>query len=454
MNHFVVYINLSVLFVFFLIIVSTFFRKKEAILLRVFFTLPFFIVMITCISNLVFLHFKYYELLFLEAPAFLLSLLYGPSLVGYTFTLTNQKIPKSIYYVFIFYIPVLGVLVYDLSLDSLEQIKKMREIISGENIIYNIFNIISLLVAIYFCVIAKIKINKLSKEKHNFYDYFKTNNIKWASKYINYMIGSIILAILIFLINGLFGFIPMIQIDLIVMPLFMLSIYSFIVIKSNLRQYEVDWECQRLQVETNFKLQEQKLTISRDLHDNIGSQLTFLISSVDNVKYSFDINNSKLDEKLTEISSFAKETIVELRDTLWAMNSNEISFEDLESRILNFIGKAREVKDEIEFSCEIDANLKSVKFSSIEGMNIYRTVQETLNNAIKHANSTKISIVAEKLISQIQIIIQDDGIGFDPVTILKGNGLRNMKKRIEDIGGKFDIESSKSGTKIIITLTY
>jgi tetratricopeptide (TPR) repeat protein len=74
-------------------------------------------------------------------------------------------------------------------------------------------------------------------------------------------------------------------------------------------------------IENQNKLQEQRLNISRDLHDNIGSQLTFIISSVDNIKYAFDITNEKLDSKLSNISSFAKETIVELRDTIWAMKN-------------------------------------------------------------------------------------------------------------------------------------
>lgn len=205
-------------------------------------------------------------------------------------------------------------------------------------------------------------------------------------------------------------------------------------------------------IETQNKLQEQRLNISRDLHDNIGSQLTFIISSVDNVKYAFDINNQKLDDKLSNISSFAKETIVELRDTIWAMNSNEISFEDLESRIHNFIEKAKEAKDEIQFSFETDADLKEIKLTSIEGMNVYRSIQEAINNAIKYANASIITIVVKRIENQIQITIQDNGIGFDETKIEKGNGLQNMQKRVEDIGGIFNLESSNLGTTIKMTL--
>lgn len=205
-------------------------------------------------------------------------------------------------------------------------------------------------------------------------------------------------------------------------------------------------------IENQNKLQEQRLSISRDLHDNIGSQLTFIISSVDNVKYGFDITNEKLDNKLTNISSFAKDTILELRDTIWAMNSNEISYEDLEIRINNFIEKAKLSQENISFSFAIDENLKTKKLSSVEGMNVYRTIQEAINNAIKYAEADVISVIIKQRANQTAINIKDNGKGFDIETIEKGNGLNNMKKRIEEIEGKFDLISSNDGTKIEILI--
>lgn len=205
-------------------------------------------------------------------------------------------------------------------------------------------------------------------------------------------------------------------------------------------------------IETQNKLQEQRLSISRDLHDNIGAQLTFIISSVDNIKYAFDIQNPKLDTKLDSISGFTKSTIIELRDTIWAMNSNEISYEDLEARINNFIEKAKEVKEEISFSFAIDKSLKNIKLTSVQGMNIYRTIQEAINNSLKYANATIIAINVKKINATTKITIQDNGSGFDQAVIEKGNGLLNMKKRIEEIQGKFDLTSSNEGTKIEILI--
>ncbi|MBC7642672.1 MAG: hypothetical protein H7174_10120, partial [Flavobacterium sp.] len=170
-------------------------------------------------------------------------------------------------------------------------------------------------------------------------------------------------------------------------------------------------------IENQNKLQEQRLSISRDLHDNIGSQLTFIISSVDNVKYGFDITNEKLDNKLTNISSFAKDTILELRDTIWAMNSNEISYEDLEVRINNFIEKAKLSQEKISFSFAIDDNLKSKKLTSVQGMNIYRTIQEAINNALKYSEADIIAVNIKQQNNQTVINIKDNGKGFDEATI-------------------------------------
>jgi signal transduction histidine kinase len=232
-----------------------------------------------------------------------------------------------------------------------------------------------------------------------------------------------------------------------------LLIYRQQRIKNRQQQQEFQLKSAIAQIETQNQLQEQRLAISRDLHDNIGAQLTFIISSVDNIKYAFDIGNAKLDNKLQSISHFTQATIVELRDTIWAMNSNEITFEDLRARVLNFIEKAKDAREEIDFRFTIDEQLGGLKLSSVSGMNIYRTIQEAVNNAIKYAEATAISIDVKLNEDRIAIDITDNGIGFDLDKIEKGNGLINMEKRIEDLGGIFSLRSEyKKGTTILLLL--
>lgn len=224
-------------------------------------------------------------------------------------------------------------------------------------------------------------------------------------------------------------------------------------LKVNQQQQEFQLKSAISHIETQNKLQEQRLSISRDLHDNIGAQLTFIISSVDNAKYGFDVRNSVLGNKLDNISNFTRETIIELRDTIWAMNNNHITFEDLRVRIFNFIEKAKLAKEDIHFKFSIEDSLEEVSFSSIQGINIYRTIQEALNNAMKYAEASEIVILARQSDRTIKIDIDDNGKGFEFGATEIGNGLHNMKKRIEDIGGIFEVDSGiGKGTRISIAI--
>ena len=204
------------------------------------------------------------------------------------------------------------------------------------------------------------------------------------------------------------------------------------------------------QIETQNRLQEQRLAISRDLHDNIGAQLTFIISSLDNLKYGMSSENVQLNEKINLIGEFTRDTINELRDTIWAMNHSEISFDDLRTRITNFIEKANLSKTKTSFVFNIDPDLNlSRKFNAIEGMNIYRIIQEAVNNATKYAQASKIEVLLSKRADKINFLIKDNGVGFDLPKIEEGNGISSMKKRAAELCSVLNIQSQEGmGTEI------
>ena len=224
-------------------------------------------------------------------------------------------------------------------------------------------------------------------------------------------------------------------------------------LKNQQLQKENELKDALVKIETQNRLQEQRLRISRDLHDNIGAQLTFIISSIDNLKYGFEIKDKQLTAKLDAISNFTSSTIYELRDTIWAMNKSEISFEDLQARISNFIDKANSIDGAINFSFVIDDSVDLSKvFTSVEGMNIHRVLQEAIHNSLKHAEATNISIDINQA-KDLIFKVSDNGKGFNLNTVKKGNGLNNIQKRIHDIGGEFSIMSNEtSGTQIRVKI--
>ncbi|PIQ14785.1 MAG: hypothetical protein COW67_11975 [Flavobacteriales bacterium CG18_big_fil_WC_8_21_14_2_50_32_9] len=200
------------------------------------------------------------------------------------------------------------------------------------------------------------------------------------------------------------------------------------------------------------ELHEERIRISRDLHDNVGSQLTFIISSVDNMGYLFKTADEKLREKLHGIADFSRTTITQLRDTIWALNKDEISFEDLKSRLYNYIESAKLAKENITFNFEVDVNQK-ISFNAIEGVNIYRIVQEAINNSLKYSAATTINVLLKESKDKLILKIEDDGIGFNINEVKLGNGLDNMKNRATSIKARFNIDSTpEKGTTILLEM--
>ena len=205
------------------------------------------------------------------------------------------------------------------------------------------------------------------------------------------------------------------------------------------------------QIKTQNELQEQRLRISRDLHDNIGSQLTFIISSIENLKFVPKITSEKLKDKLSNISLFTNSTISQLRDTIWAMNKNEITFEDFNGRVMGFIEKAKLLNEKIEFNLYTDVK-SNIVFSSIKGISLFRIIQEAINNSMKYSEASKIDIIITENEHTLNLSILDNGKGFDKEKVKMGNGLSNMQKRVNEIGGKFEINSVLGeGTSVNIT---
>lgn len=227
-------------------------------------------------------------------------------------------------------------------------------------------------------------------------------------------------------------------------------LYKQQVLKNIKQQKDNELKLALEKIESQNRLQEQRLAISRDLHDNIGAQLSFIVSAIDTIKYYISDKNDKLTGKLDNIGAFAKETIQELRDTIWAMNKSDITLKDLQARIANFIEKAKQSQHNIRISVEADKSISGdLKFTALQGLNIFRIIQEATNNAVKYAEANHIQIRISKKENNINFVVQDDGKGFVETEVEAGNGLLNMRKRAEELGGELVLLSeADKGTTI------
>lgn len=214
-----------------------------------------------------------------------------------------------------------------------------------------------------------------------------------------------------------------------------------------IREIELQNEIKRAQLER--KLLDEKLRISRELHDNIGSQLTFIISSIDNITYANRTNPNVTN--LSALKEFSRSALFDLRNTIWAMKEEEGDFEKLYLKVNDFIQRLDSSVLGINISIQkkIAANYP---LSSIQMLSLFRIIQEALQNSVKHSSAKNIQIIFSEIEEKPSVIIKDDGKGFDVSTQSEGNGIENMKKRSELSNANLQINSDKNGTSVIVSI--
>lgn len=201
------------------------------------------------------------------------------------------------------------------------------------------------------------------------------------------------------------------------------------------------------------ELHQQREGISRDLHDSIGSQLTFLSSTLKNLTWALRNQNkpsSNTLDRLEEVSGIAQKTVSDLRDTVWAMNRSDLTVAEILLRLENGIVQFREAFDgiEVQFSTQGD---DFEKIEAAKAMAIYRILQEALTNIRKHSDASNVKVSATKSGADWVWKISDDGRGFDLSSKSASNGIENMRLRAEGAKLLFQIDSkSGSGTTIEI----
>lgn len=196
--------------------------------------------------------------------------------------------------------------------------------------------------------------------------------------------------------------------------------------------------------------EQERLRIAKDIHDDLGSGLSkinFLSEIIfEKAEHLPDIRNSSESVKET-----AKKMIENMRDLIWALNSDNTTIANLVARMREYTTDYLE-DFSIELKYSFPDKLPQTAITKESHRELFMVVKETLNNIAKHSKATAVFFKIEITALNLKLSIKDNGIGFDD-TNKKGNGLRNMKSRLEAIGGTFDIISEKDlGTEISVTV--
>jgi signal transduction histidine kinase len=213
---------------------------------------------------------------------------------------------------------------------------------------------------------------------------------------------------------------------------------------------------QQLRLEKNETIlktrMEERNRIARDMHDDLGSGLT-KIAILSEVAKTMLWHPEKAKAQLESISQSSRDLVDSLQDSIWVLNPKNDSLENLAAYLreyaLNFF-ESSDIIVQIDFPEEFGG----VKLTEAERRNLFLVLKESFNNIAKHALCHKVNIRIQKTGPAHQFTIKDDGKGFDiDSTRPFGNGLQNMKNRMEQIGGTYHLESSPGkGTLTILHL--
>jgi signal transduction histidine kinase/ligand-binding sensor domain-containing protein len=199
-------------------------------------------------------------------------------------------------------------------------------------------------------------------------------------------------------------------------------------------------------------LDKERTRIARDLHDDLGGSLT-------QVKQLFELalRNHATPEKmggyLQRGLAKTQQGIKSLDETVWAVNPQN----DTLPYLIDYIGQsAVEFLHAADIRCRADlpASPPDRTISAEVRHNLFLAVKEALNNVVRHAHASEVQLQASVTEESLTLTIKDNGQGFEQPPVSPGaDGLRNMQQRMEEIDGRFCIES-KAGAGTSISLIY
>lgn len=204
--------------------------------------------------------------------------------------------------------------------------------------------------------------------------------------------------------------------------------------------------------EQQAALEREKARIARDLHDNLGSRLT-RIMTLSKLTFRDREAPEKTSAHARQIGTTAKQVINLVDETVWVLNPRN----DNLPNFLNYVGQtAVDFLHEADIRCRVDLpeHPRERILSADVRHNLFLVVQEALNNVARHARATEVWLRATDADGRLTLAIADNGCGFDhPPLNGSAEGLRNMRQRMTELDGELHIKSG-SGAGTRITLVY
>ncbi|MDL2296199.1 sensor histidine kinase [Lachnospiraceae bacterium OttesenSCG-928-E19] len=190
--------------------------------------------------------------------------------------------------------------------------------------------------------------------------------------------------------------------------------------------------------------------LAREIHDTLGHTLTGISAGIDACITTIDYEPKGTKKQLEVISSLTREGIKEVRRSVNELRPDALERLSLENAIQDMISNFEKTTNtKIHFTCK----KTKLQFDEDEENAIYRVIQESITNSVRHGKANNIYVNIKKEFSELVIVIKDDGIGAEKIE--KGFGTRHILERVKNLNGTVEFDGSDGfKTKVVMPIRW
>jgi len=194
-------------------------------------------------------------------------------------------------------------------------------------------------------------------------------------------------------------------------------------------------------LERQSALEKERARIARDLHDEVGAGLTELLLAGEELGAVVDSPHER-EQKLREMLSHIRGLGYTMDEIVWAVNPLKDTVDDMVGYLSSFAQRFLGLSG-ISCRLSVPTDMPALGLESSARHGLFLAVKEALNNAVKHAGASEVELRVSVSRKELVIEVEDNGKGFnvDGAETL-GNGLRNLRERLEDLGGRAEVTST------------
>ncbi len=199
------------------------------------------------------------------------------------------------------------------------------------------------------------------------------------------------------------------------------------------------------QMETLVRRERSRIAI--DLHDDLGGGLTQLVLLGESSRRDLP-EDSSTGQALARLCDQSRGLVRRMNETVWLINSERDNLRDFASYVVKYAESFFQTSP-VRSRFDIEGDLPPLPFDLGIRRNLFLAVKEACNNIVRHSGASRATISVHRQRQELVISVRDNGRGFDPQAKVTGNGLRNMRQRVTEVGGRFKLSQRPEGGTLV-----